>query len=432
MNVSRTAAAVFVAAVLVARAVSPAAAAGLRQAAAAPIPSSDAPWFASLDAYLRAVTEHQPGRLDPAARASGYLGEFELTEARMDFLALVALCKREIARSVRSAPIVYRDTLIPYPELRRVLRLADDEAAKGNPTRILQRAAILHADVAMLVIPLLPGRMGCSSRATLLVKDGSRVGAGCINFHWTHSRLLLDSVRPDPGKDAIVRLWYQATITYLLEIGDFANGDLQIARARLLFPNDPAILFLHGSFHEGVASPYLQSAAQESGSDTRGSKVHLEEADDLYRRAVKQSPLFVEARLRRGHVLNLLGQPRDAAQELRLAADAASDTRLEYYAELFLGRAEESLGNRSEARDHYVRAKALYPGAQSPLFALAMLARQSGDRSGAQEAMGRLHALPGASEGDTDPWWLYYRRQHKGFEAAFAELRALIADGGAR
>jgi hypothetical protein len=358
------------------------------------------------------------------------MGEGDLEEVRTDFLALVAICKRELGRSVRTAPIVYRDTVITFPDLRRLLGLTDDEAVKGNANRVLQRAAIFHADVAMLVIPLLPGRAGCSARATLLLKDGNSVGAGCVGIHWTHGRLLLDAVRPDPGKDPVARLWYVATITYLLEIGDFANADPQIARARLLFPDDPAILFEHGLFHEGFASPYIQTAALESGADIRGASVHLDEAEDLYRRAVKGNSKFVEARVHRGFVLGLLGQHRDAAEELRLVAPAAAEPQLRYYAELFLGRAEESLGNRVAARDHYGRAAELYPQAQSPLLALALLARQFGDRAGAQSAMRQVLALSQARDMAADPWWRYYRWQQADFKARFAELHAPFLPGG--
>ena len=390
------------------------------------------PWLTRLSSYLDAVNAHKPGSLDMAARLTGLLTESDLREVRTDFLALVAICKRELARSVRSAPLVYRDTTIPYPELRALLTLTDDEAAKGNGNRILQHAAVLHADVAMLVVPFLPGGAGCSSRATLLVKDGSGIGAGCIVLHWEVGRQLLDAVRPDPGKDLVVRLWYLATITYMLETGDFANAEPQIARARLLLPNDPAILFQHGIYHERYASPSLQAAAFESGSDTRGAKVQLEEAENLYRRAVKENPQFVEARLHHGYVLDLLGRYRDAAEELRLTAAAAVEPRLQYYAELFLGHAEESLGNRAQARNRYERAEALYPGAQSPPLARALLARQAGDRAGAQEAMRRFLALPLAREDDSDPWWLYRRRQDQAYETVFAELHALLPDGSPR
>ena len=401
-----------------------------RQTAGQNTRPTTAPWLARLSSYLEAVNEHRPGSLDMAARLTGFIGEDDLYEIRNDLFALVAICKRELGRSVRPAPVVYRDTIIPFPDLRKILGLTDEEAAKGNANRILQRAAILHADVAMLVIPALPGRAGCSTRSTLLVQDGGGVGTGCLGFHWTHGRLLLDAVRPDPGKDKVVRLWYLATITYLLETGDYANADPQIARARLLFPDDPAILFEHGFYHEGFASPFIQTAALESGADLRGPKIHLDEADDLYRRALKENPQHVEARVHRGYVLELLGHHKDAAGELRVAAASVQRPQLRYYTELFLGLAEESLGNHVAARGHYTQAAALYPKAQSPLLALALLARQLGDRMGAQDAMRRVLALPQRPDRDADPWWEYYRSQDQRFEAVFAELHALFFDRG--
>ena len=392
--------------------------------------ASTAPWLARLSSYLEAVNEHQPGRLDVAARLTGFIGEDDLAELRNDFFALVAICRRELGRSAQPAAVVYRDTMIPFAELRQVLGLTEDEAAQGNANRILHRAAILHADVAILVLPLLPGRIGCSTRATLLVQDGSRVGAGCIYFHWTHGRLLLDAVRPDPGKDPIVRLWYLATMAYMLEAGDFANADAHIERARLIFPRDPAILFEHGFYHEGFASPFIQTAWVESVVNTRGAKPHLDEADDLYRRAVRENPKFIEARVHRGYVLGLLGHHLEAAEELRVAAASAQGPQLRYYTELFLGQAEESLGNRAAARDHYRQASELYKRAQAPLLALALLARQSGDRAGAQGAMQQLRGLPRDRSRESDPWWTYYRWQNQGFEALSAALHARLIPGG--
>jgi tetratricopeptide (TPR) repeat protein len=433
MNMRRRAAVVFV--VLLA-------AVHILAAGQAAPPSATAPWLVRLSSWLEAVNQHRPGTLDTAARLTGFSIEGDLYEAQTDFLALVAICKRELGRSEQPAPVVYRDTVIPFPELRQLLGLADDEAAKGNANRVLLRAAILHADVAMLVIPLLPGRTGCSARTSVLIRDGNPVGAGCVGFHWTNGRMLLDAVRPDPSSEQIVRLWYHATITYLLETGDFANADPQIGHGRLLFPSDPAILFEHGLYHEGFASPLIRTAALESGADAYNAKAHIDEADDLYRRVVKENPQFVEARVHHGYVLGLLGRHRDAAEELRVAAASAMGPQLRYYAELFLGHAEESLGNRVAARDHYRLASALYPQAQSPLLALALFARQFGDLAGTQDAMRRLLALGGSRADDADPWWVYYRWQNQSFKALFAELYALlhveaeastsIPDGGRR
>jgi hypothetical protein len=387
-------------------------------------------WLARLSSYLDAVNEHRPGRLDPAARFTGSLREGELDELRADYLALVASCKTSLGRQARSASIVYRNSTMPLPELRKRLGLTDEEAARGNATRTLLRAAILHADVAILLFPSLAGRAGCHERATLLVRDGSVVGDSCLGFHWTHGRLLLDAVTPDPGRDPIVRLWYIATITYMLEKGDYASADVHIARARLVFPDDPAILFEHGYYHEAFAAPFMQTAALEAGMKVRGARADLDEAEELYGRAISRDRQFTEARVHRGRVLGLLGRHRDAAEELRLALSSVDGPKDRYYAELFLGDAEESLGNREAAREHYRQAAALYPRAQSPLLALAMLTRQFGERAGAREAMRPLLGLPPARDMAADPWWLYHRWQRVDYRARFKELYASFSDGG--
>lgn len=400
--------------------------------AQAPVQSAPAPWFSRLSSYLEAVNEHKPGTLDTAARLTGFLTEEDLLELRADFLNLVALCKRELGRSVRSQAITYRDTLIPFADLRRVLALTDDEAARGDANRVLLRAAVLHADVAMLVIPLLPGGVGCSARGSFLVQDGNSIGRGCLCVHWSMGRGLLDAIRPDPGRNDVVRLWYQATITHLLEAGDYANAEGHVSHAQLLFPDDAAILFEHGYYHEGYASPFVQSAAMESGADRRGEKIHLEEALDRYRKALQVNPRFVEARVHRGMALLQLSHPREAADQLRQAAAEAQGPQLRYYADLFLARAEEASGNVAAAREHFQRASEIYPRAQSPHLSLTLLARERGDRTGAREAMQKVLALPHMDRANTDPWWDYYRWQNQGADDLFAKLYSSLPAGDRR
>jgi tetratricopeptide (TPR) repeat protein len=386
------------------------------------------PWLSRLASYLQHVREHKPGTLDMAARLTGFMGEADLADLRADLFALVTLCKRELGRSVRPHSIVHRDTLVQFSDVRETLGLTDQEAAQGNANRILKRAAVLHADVAMLVIPFVPGRIGCSAVASLLVRDGNRIGMGCVGIHWIHGRHLLAAVGPDPAKDELVRRWYVAAATYLLEAGNYADAKPHLEAARLPFRADAEMLFARGYYHEAFASPSIQTVAAEGGSDLRGAKWHLEEAEDLYRRAVRENPQYVEARVRHGNVLALLGRHQDAVEELRLAAAAAAaqGTQLRYYAELFLGHAEESTGNASAARDHYRQASTLFPKAQSPLLALALLARQLGDRAGAQDAMRRVLALPAGRDVADDPWSQYGRWQDRDFKVRFTALHSLL------
>jgi len=363
-----------------------------------------------------------------AARLTGLSGEAELGDLRADLFAIVGICKREFSRRLRPTAVVYRDASVQLVDLRQTLGLTEAEAAQGDVNGLLKRAAILHADVAMILIPMLPGRVGCSSSSTLLVRDGNRVGMGCVDIHWIHSRLLLDAVTPDPAKDELVRRWYVASATYLLEAGSYANAKPLLDQARLLFRSDSETLFARGCYDEAYASPPIQTVAAESGSAQRSARSYLEEAEDLYRRAVRENPQFVEARTRHGNVLSLLGRHRDAAEELRLAAAAAQGPELRYYAELFLGHAEESVGNSSAARSHYQQASMLYPKAQSPLLALALLARQLGDRTAAQDAMQQVLALPAGRETADDPWLRYYRWQNMDFKARFTALHSLLLE----
>ena len=189
---------------------------------------------------------------------------------------------------------------------------------------------------------------------------------------------------------------------------------------------------MHGFHHEALAAPFVQVAAAESRSDEIGAGAHLEDAEASYTRAVREDPGFAEARVHRGRVLSLLGRHRDAAEELRLASGLEMGPRLRYFCELFLGRAEEAMGNRAAARDRYERASALHPGAQSPLLALAFLSRRAGDRPGAQEAMRKVLALPVRRGDQADPWWTYSRVQDEPVGPRLARLRVPFLEEGTR
>jgi tetratricopeptide (TPR) repeat protein len=388
------------------------------------------PWLTRLSSYLEAVNEHVPGEVDRPARVVAFWTELDLEFARTDYFALVALCRKELSRTARPRSVVYKNTVIEFGELRALLGLTEAEAANGDVNRTLVRAAVLHADIARGVIPKLSGDVGCAERGTFLVNDGETTGRGCLGIHWIQGRMLLDGVRPDPGSDESVRLWYLATIVYLLEAGDYANAEPVVSHSQLLFPDDPDVLFQHGYYHEGFASPFIQSAALESGNDRRGPKTHLEEAADHYRKALKARPDFAEARLHLGFVLTELGRDDDAAGELRRAVRDLQDSRHRYLADLFLGHAEYELGHAEPARDHFRRASDRCPQAQSPLLSLALVARQQEDRRGALEAMQKLLELPRAVPDEADPWWHYLRWQSQASGPFFRELYARVRREG--
>jgi tetratricopeptide (TPR) repeat protein len=117
---------------------------------------------------------------------------------------------------------------------------------------------------------------------------------------------------------------------------------------------------------------------------------------------------FVEARLRLGRVSGLLGNHDEALRLLRQVRADSRDARISYYAALFAGAEEQALGLLDDARRSYEAAAALYPRAQSPHFALALLAWQTGDsRDGLRVLEPAVRPGQLRSQVD-DPWWEYF------------------------
>ena len=160
--------------------------------------------------------------------------------------------------------------------------------------------------------------------------------------------------------------------------------------------------------------------------------VNEQEAAKLFGRALEADPSLLEARIRLGRVLHLLGRADDARRELRGAVEslggvpAAEDAALlAYYAELFLGATEEELRRHDAARAAYARAAALHPDAPSPRLSLSHLAFQAGDRAGALDQL-RAGLEPARQGPDRDPWWRYHIAPGRSVDERFRQLHASL------
>jgi tetratricopeptide (TPR) repeat protein len=312
-------------------------------------------------------------------------------------------------------------------ELRQLAALVRASNDRGDRNYIVRRGALLHADVpvlaplAMAAAPESRTSIG-PNRFRMEISDGREVDLSQSAVHWEIARMLLDLVvprgsdRPAPGGDAMVRAWYCATVAWMQLRED--HDKLHLDHARELFPADPTLLMLSGFQRETFAGLPVQTAVQSAvlptgvTLDVGSERAELREAESFFQRALELSPDHAEGRMHHGRVLALLGRHAEAVVELRRAAPALSDPDLEYFARLFLGAEEETIGNRDAARTAYERAASLAPMAQSPLLALSQLARRSGDRPGALRAIDRLFALSGAERSQNDdPWWWYYVSQ---------------------
>jgi tetratricopeptide (TPR) repeat protein len=191
-------------------------------------------------------------------------------------------------------------------------------------------------------------------------------------------------------------------------------------------------------FHGGLMQAFLGSAAvqqavrnatlpKDSEPVTSEARTHLERARRHFSKAIEGAPELIEARVRLGHVLLELNQPREAVAGLQLATQSALAPPLRYCAELFLGDALAAAGDADGARAAFERAAALFPHAQSPWISLSRLARSRGDLAGARSMLDRVLKPEPPSRRFDDPWWTYYRRDAENAERELDIWRRTVA-----
>jgi VWFA-related protein len=417
-----------------------------------------------LEAWLAGVEEHVPGTADGAARLVRSWAPEELAELAGD-LALVARLIEDPKHPVLWVIDPTRPTRFyraPYStedeaRIRAAAHAAASRCGDGaDPdgdgkldeaqircarNRILKRGAVLHTDAAVHVEDRLapaPERRSRPSQWRVQFADGQQRAAQGAPGHWELARSLLDNVAPEPGKVDTIRLWYIATAAR----GQYYERHTRHEdRAVELFPDDPHVLFLAACLHENFASPRIQSLARSIHvSDTRHgiepAESELRSAEKLFRRSLEADPDLVEARIRLGRVLHLLGRPEQAALELRQAvttllaedSQAPDATLMLYFAEMFFGATAEAQGQPERARASYARAAELYPAAPSPQLALSQLALRRDDRPAALRAVERaLQPEPGLEERD-DPWWQYHVVQGRDAAVWFERLHESLGD----
>ncbi len=260
--------------------------------------------------------------------------------------------------------------------------------------------------------------------------DGRRVGGQARTVHWWFARQLLDLVRPNDA----VRLWYRATSALLQSWDEDSELEPHLKRAREIFPDDAVLLLDEGTLTRPTQSRASRTCSRDRGDAPpmpRGTIRHASgeqhEAEDRFERALRIEPGLDEARIRLARLRGLGGRHEEAAADLRLCARGMPLEPLwRYYAWLLLGREDEALERRVEAREAFTRASALYPGAQSPRLALSQMARDEGDRTAAIAALDFLRGPPGPdpSGGRGRPGTGYMSSESM---QLFAEMRRKLA-----
>jgi tetratricopeptide (TPR) repeat protein len=381
------------------------------------------PGLARFLMWLEAVRLHAPGCGDPPAIEIGRWGTRNLEELMRDVRELARFLQRSEEERAKyggnsspQAALAIYGRRFSLEHLER--RYNDSHTMLAN--NLLLRGAVLHADIGIFV----PGTLSHYP----LVEDGGRKGWREGSWHWEVGRLLLDNIAPSVRADSRALLWYRAVSAHLFRSGNLAQVGTHLTRAREALPQSAEILIDSAYLHQELSSPAVQGSLQELRDNSINVTVdsrrgELQRADRFFREALALTPGDADARIRLGHTLVELGRHKEAAVELHKAINGKPDARRLYLAELFLGRAEHALGRHAEARRLYEHAAELYPNAQSPKLALSHVARQTGDRFGAQQSLNRLIAAPTATP--SDPWWFYYQPHRDDADALMNRMREI-------
>jgi len=364
------------------------------QGARSPGKTTEAYQLEKLTEWRTAAVQHASGEPDPAAVTIGGWDPEDLGIV-IDYVQKIASQDAKSARRrLAKAPV------------RLALGVTDQEVREGNLNRILKIGALLHTDIVLLELET--GTRQHVREGMGVFADG-RILVQPKDPHWGFALRLIEPMRPVPSDDRIVRQWFIATTAYMQSHRLLAYAAENLNSALKRFPSDGKILLFAGVLHETWASPVNQNILLPAGGRVAfGSReLELKRAREFFQRAIEAKADFAEARLRLGRVMGLLGEHSQAVAELQRAAAGIADPQLSYYAALYLGREFEALSNRSEAREQYERAAALYPAAQSPLLALSRLAHGIDDVEGALRELQRVFDLPRKDLWRDDPLWSY-------------------------
>jgi len=197
------------------------------------------------------------------------------------------------------------------------------------------------------------------------------------------------------------RDFYVALASAALSLG-YAEAATPFAdQARLEAPLNPVVQLVAGCVASGLA---VEKALQHRDADASRARTAAEAA---LREAVSHDPAGHEARLRLAKLL--LDQNRAAEAEPLLAEVEAnaSDDRQRYLARLFRGRAAEQSGRSEDAIRSYRGALEAWPTSQAARFGLAHALEKASGPGAARAIVGALLDSSRATDGPSDPWFLY-------------------------
>ena len=243
-------------------------------------------------------------------------------------------------------------------------------------------------------------------------------------------------VRDSFGPGAFEKFWLWTATAILESVNAPAMAAEFVKSALERFPTEPRLLLAQAFLldrrepfawgppgQRSVFVPRFSNGVLMEGRQITATGLtakHVREVTAAYNAVIAEPETAAEARIRKALLLLRSGDPSEALSLLEAANDPKSDNSLQYFRELFRGRAQTELGSATDAEAAYRAALAIAPQAQSPRVALMALALERGDRDVATKLARDIET---ASNDAWDPWWGYWQGDGRMVAGALATLR---------
>jgi tetratricopeptide (TPR) repeat protein len=241
-------------------------------------------------------------------------------------------------------------------------------------------------------------------------------------------------VRSHTPHDDFDRAWQLAALA-LLEGGiDSTALHEHLTHLPPELSDDPRVALARGIAEEQFSAPAevltrsLAAAglarAREQVARIEGERYRASErAIARYREAAKDNAIAPEAMLRMGHVQLRMGRFDTALATWKDLDARLPEPALLYLLHLFRGEAYEGYDRVPQARDAYLAALKVSPGAHSATLRLAALAFVNGH---GDDPYPLVDALLRDDDARRDPWWSYYAADWRYWYRRIERVRALL------
>jgi hypothetical protein len=244
--------------------------------------------------------------------------------------------------------------------------------------------------------------------------------------------------------------WYVIAASYSLRNGRQSREGLQ-AMANHDLNDRPEIQLFIGSFYEAIAGPFVSTAIftcwhpplvqlwfegpdgciRDPEPPPPGAVNPKREALWGFRSALKTDSSLVEAHLRLGRFLHLLGQNLEAREHLEIAYGESKKRNIgfmTYMAGLFLGELDEHEDRLTDAVAHIRAAVDADPTAHIANVALGDAMLRAGDSQGWADARHLFDDEDQNHPKKLDPWFFYRFAQYWQVAAGLREMRQIVKD----